>query len=109
MRTLPALLLAALAVAAPALASEPPAPSAERGKALAQRVCAACHALQPGQASPQPPAPAFTSFAGRFTELTLQRRLNEIAETGHTQMPATAVHSDEIEDLVAYLNSQPAP
>jgi len=98
----------------PAQAAAPAAPpasatAAERGHDLAVRVCSACHALAPGQASPRPPAPPFPTFAGRFTELTLNRRLTEISETGHTQMPTLAVHSDEVEDLVAYLNSQPAP
>jgi len=100
-------ILAAAATAA--CASPPPGPSAERGRALAQKVCAACHALEPGQASPRPPAPPFPTFAGRFTELTLHRRLTEIAETGHTEMPALAVHSDEVDDLVSYLNSQAKP
>jgi len=93
---------------APLAVSPAPAPvtSADRGRDLAVRVCSACHALEAGQASPRPPAPPFPTFAGRFTELTLHRRLTEIGETGHTQMPPLAVHSDEVEDLVAYLNSQ---
>ena len=98
------------AQSAQAPAAPPAEPTAaERGRDLAARVCATCHALSPGQASPRPPAPPFPTFAGRFTELTLHRRLTEISETGHTQMPTLAVHSDEVEDLVAFLNSQPAP
>ena len=98
----------AAAPAAPQTVSTP-ATAAERGRELAVRVCSGCHALAPGQVSPRPPAPPFPTFAGRFTELTLHRRLTEISETGHTQMPTLAVHTDEVEDLVAYLNSQPAP
>lgn len=98
-----------LALSVASARADEPDDAAARGKAVAERVCAACHALAPGQASPRPPAPPFASFAGRFTELTLQRRLTEITETGHTQMPGLAMHSDEIADLVAYLNSQPTP
>lgn len=115
-----ALALAVSACAAapgPQAAPEPtgPAPSAleaeaaARGEAIATRVCAACHALQAGQASPRPPAPPFPTLAGRFTELTLHRRLTEISELGHSEMPPLAVHTNEVDDLVAYLNRQPAP
>ncbi|WP_374575630.1 cytochrome c [Phenylobacterium sp.] len=80
-----------------------------RGRAYAEKVCGACHALDPGKDSPYPPAPPFPTLAGRFTELTLQRRLAEISETGHTQMPQIMVHADDVADIVAYLNSQPTP
>jgi len=116
------LVFALAACAAPAARPVPEAPhaprgatttpldeAAARGAVKAREVCAMCHALVAGQASPRPPAPPFPTLAGRFTELTLARRLAEIAEVGHTEMPPLSVSSEEVEDLVAYLNSQPAP
>lgn len=107
-RIFASLAIALFAVSTAAKADEQAA-AVQRGQAIAQEVCGTCHALAPGQASPRPAAPPFPSFAGRFTELTLQRRLTEITETGHTQMPGLAMHADQIADLVAYLNSQPTP
>jgi mono/diheme cytochrome c family protein len=37
--------------------------------------------------------------------LTLHQKLTEIAETGHYDMPAIPVHTDEVRAVVAYINS----
>jgi mono/diheme cytochrome c family protein len=76
-----------------------------RGRAVARQVCARCHAVGPVGDSPDRRAPAFRTLTGQFVPLTLHRRLTEIAETGHYDMPPVAVHSDEVSDLAAYINS----
>jgi mono/diheme cytochrome c family protein len=119
MRSLPLALLfaAALACAAAASPAAPPpaqapltapaplASSIIAGHAVARRLCSRCHAVEATGDSPNPESPAFRMFTGQFVPLTLQRRLTEISETGHYDMPPVAVHADEVEDLAAYINS----
>jgi len=104
-----AVALVMLAVTAAACAAQPRATplatEAARGHAVAQRVCARCHAVETEGASPDARAPAFRILTGQFVPLTLQRKLTEIAETGHYDMPPVSVHADEVSDLVAYINS----
>lgn len=117
MRVLPLILLLAVAAASSACARPPaparPAPGAQdpvaaaaaRGHAVAQRVCARCHAIEASGDSPDARAPAFRTLTGQFVPLTLERKLAEIAETGHYDMPPVSVHADEVADLAAYINS----
>jgi mono/diheme cytochrome c family protein len=102
--------LLALAVAfsgAPPVDAPPDPLSAARtrGHVLARQLCAACHAVEADGTSPDRRAPPFRALSGQFVQLTLARRLAEIAETGHYAMPAINVHSDEVADIVAYMNS----
>lgn len=119
MRSLPLafLLAAALAWAAAAspaapppakspLSAQPPlASSVAAGHAVARRLCSRCHAIEASGDSPNPESPAFRMLTGQFVPLTLQRRLTEISETGHYDMPPVSVHADEVDDLAAYINS----
>ena len=91
--------IAARAEADPLLAAQ------ARGHKVAAGICAACHAVPPAASSPDARAPSFRSLAGRYVPLTLQRRLAEIAETGHYDMPPINLHADEVQDVVAYINS----
>jgi cytochrome c len=111
MRALP-LILALGAAAVPG--GGPPKPAllpeaVARGHATAQRICARCHAVEATGEAPDRRAPTFRALSGQFTPLTLQRRLTEIAETGHYDMPPVSVDSDEVADLAAYINSLGAP
>ena len=48
--------------------------------------------------------------ASRYGQRSLERKLAEIQETGHYDMPALVVHGDEAADLASYferLNSAP--
>ena len=72
---LAASLLTAACVAAPVDHAEDPAPlvnaqpvapvagSVERGRRLAETLCAGCHAIDPGEVSPNPRAPTFATLA----------------------------------------------
>jgi mono/diheme cytochrome c family protein len=96
---------------APAPAPAPPSGqdpldlSTAAGHAVARRLCSRCHAVEASGDSPNPDSPAFRMLTGQFVPLTLQRRLTEISETGHYDMPPVTVHADEIDDLAAYINS----
>lgn len=104
-----AFLLAAMApamVGSPVEATQgPPATPAERGRAIAETRCAACHAVGEDLSSPRRGAPAFRDLKGRFVPLTLERRLTDINETGHYDMPPLVLHTDQIEDVAAYLET----
>lgn len=104
------LVLILLAAPAVATAGENPLPASQaRGHALARNVCSACHAVETKGASPNAKAPPFRALAGRHVPLTLQRRLADIAETGHYDMPPINLHADEVQDVVAYINSLEPP
>lgn len=103
-------LAAAAASAAPA---EKPPGALEariaRGHELARANCSRCHAIEGDGASPSRRAPPFRTLAGHYVELTLHMKLVEIAESGHYDMPPQPVHTDEVGDLAAYINSLPRP
>ncbi|WP_310541138.1 c-type cytochrome [Phenylobacterium sp.] len=104
------LVLILLAAPAAATAGENPLPASQaRGHALARTVCAACHAVEPKGVSPNAKAAPFRHLAGRHVPLTLQRRLADIAETGHYDMPPINLHADEVQDVAAYINSLEPP
>lgn len=83
--------------------AQPPSP-AQRGHALAQRACAACHAVEPGRDSPDPKAAAFGSLEMRHVA-GLEGRVAELARAGHYAMPPQALTPDEARDVVAYIES----
>src|SRR5687767_2840237 len=85
------LLAGGCAVATP---RPPPSAAEVRGHDLAREVCARCHAVEAVGESPDPRAPAFRALSGAYVPLTLQRRLIDIAETGHYAMPAMPLDSD---------------
>ncbi len=108
------IVLSLVLLAAPACAGLPnrPDPLAEsqgRGEALAKQVCAACHAVAAAGDSPDRRAPPFRTLSGAYVPLTLQRKLTDIAESGHYAMPAVKVDSDQVNDLAAYINSLKTP
>ena len=77
---------------------------AEVGHRLADRLCSRCHQVGPTGDSPNAASPPFSVLAARYSEVTLGRKLDDIA-TGHYDMPPTHVTNDEIDSLVAYLSS----
>jgi mono/diheme cytochrome c family protein len=100
-RTVQILLLLALA-GGPALAQEVGQP--RQGQALAQRICADCHAVLPGQArSPREGAPTFEVIAAvpRMTAAALTVALR----TSHRTMPNVMLEQNELDDMVAYILS----
>jgi mono/diheme cytochrome c family protein len=74
------------------------------GKAYAEQVCAACHAVKQGeQESPLYQAPTFQSVADTpgMTEMALTVWL----QSSHPTMPNIILSQDEIRNVVAYIRS----
>jgi mono/diheme cytochrome c family protein len=75
-----------------------------RGLALAQRLCADCHAIQKEYArSPNANAPRFQAIASTpgMTAIALSAALN----TSHHSMPNIVLAADEQADIIAYILS----
>ena len=85
-----------------AVAQEPGVPG--RGLALAQQVCATCHAIDKRtEASPNPAAPRFEVIANvpGMTSMALTVALR----TPHKTMPNLVLDGDEIRNVAAYILS----
>lgn len=108
---LAATLLGLASLAQPAAGQTPSPLDAQiaHGRALVATNCAGCHAVEALGPSPDHRAPPFRVLSGRYVELTLHRKLTEISETGHYDMPPMPVHTDEVRAIVAYINSLEAP
>lgn len=105
-RLFPAVGSMALAAAAGlAAAAEDPAGDIGRGRAMAERLCAGCHAISGPGPSPLPEAPLFSRFERRWPVEYLEEALAEGIVTGHAAMPEFVFSPDEIGDLLAYLKS----
>ena len=75
------------------------------GRALAERMCAQCHAVGKAGASPHPAAPAFRNLSRRVDLDRLTGRLREGLTSGHPDMPTFRFTRDDARALVAYLRS----
>lgn len=73
---------------------------ARHGEVLAQRWCATCHVVEPGQKGPTSEAPPFASVAERpdFDA----RALAFFLLNPHPKMPDMNLSRSEAEDLAAY-------
>ena len=77
--------------------------ASSRGEILSQQWCSRCHAVEPGQPSPNPKAPAFSAIAAEpsATEYSLHVYL----QTTHATMPNFRIDPDDIDDIVSYIRS----
>jgi mono/diheme cytochrome c family protein len=74
----------------------------QQGRAIAQGICAECHAVQQdGRRSPNPDAPPFAMIA-RTPGMT-QMALSAALQTSHRTMPNIVLKSDEMADVIAYI------
>ncbi len=76
----------------------------QRGRAVAEQRCAACHAVRVGETiSPNAAAASFTRIAATpgMTELALQAAL----QTSHRTMPNLILGADDMRDVIAYILS----
>jgi mono/diheme cytochrome c family protein len=102
MNVLPKLSAASAAwmlLSAPAFA----AGDAAAGKALAERWCASCHLVGPGQASATTEAPPFATIATRDADAIAA--LAGFLADPHPPMPDLSLTRQEIRDLLAYIGS----
>ncbi len=100
------------ALAAVVLASLPPGPAlaqgaadVEAGRKLAETHCSRCHAIGDEGASLMQGAPPLRDIKLRYPVDDLAEALAEGMETAHPQMPVFTFSPEEIDDLLAYLDS----
>jgi len=106
--------IAALAVLAACSTPDNPGNAAElaRGQTLAETHCGSCHAVRASGESAAPEAPAFRTLSRNYRVDTLEEALAEGISVGHPAMPQFTFAPDDIDAIVAYLQSiqeQPAP
>ena len=90
--------------AAPSPASAGSSPL-ERGRGIAEKNCARCHATGPTGESPLKPAPPFRVLPERYPVENLAEALAEGIVTGHSAMPEFTFTPDEIDALLTYIAS----
>ena len=88
-------------------AAEERAPTAleQRGDALAERMCASCHATGKTGASPHAAAPPFRNLGNRVDLDEFPRQLREGVTSGHPDMPTFRFTREDARALTAYLRS----
>ncbi len=96
-----ALVAGTFAVTPAAAQSSPTA----RGEAIAQRLCARCHAVKREGASPMGLAPPFRELPKRYPVENLAEALAEGIVTGHPAMPQFTFTPREIGALLTYIDS----
>jgi len=77
----------------------------ERGRQLASRECAGCHAVSRTGESPHAKAPAFRLLPQRYPVAHLAESLVEGIVVGHGDMPEFLFEPDDVEALLAYIAS----
>lgn len=78
---------------------------ATAGRALAQKHCGACHALDRADRSPKPEAPPFRTLHQRYPVDGLEEALAEGMVTLHPDMPEVTFAPDDIDNFIAYLKT----
>lgn len=102
-------LMAAACASPPDASSSISDPAAARGQAVAQRLCASCHAIGRNGSSPHAGAPAFRDLSKRYPVADLAESLVEGMMTGHPDMPEYQFTPDGANDFIAYLESIQPP
>jgi mono/diheme cytochrome c family protein len=94
--------LAAMSLSACAHVRETPDVAA--GRRLAERHCAACHAVEGPGPSPLADAPAFRDLPARFPVRRFTRAYRGGLFEGHPRMPPVELGPDELKELAAFLS-----
>lgn len=92
-------------VSAAQAAAAPPLTDAIRGRLLAGRNCASCHAVTPRGASPNAAAPPFRSLYRRYPAETLDEAFHAQLLMRHPDMPQIRLTPSELSALAAYIRS----
>jgi mono/diheme cytochrome c family protein len=74
-----------------------------KGEMLAAQLCAGCHAIRPGQNSPKPDAPPFTSIAAKDTYNIFT--LRSFLRTPHWTSANLSLRLDDNEAIASYVMS----
>lgn len=75
------------------------------GHRLAELHCARCHAIDAESESPHPMAPAFRRLSRDYPVNALEEAFAEGILVGHPEMPEFRFEPDQVDDLVAYIQS----
>ena len=102
-RMLACVMCALTALAATANDASAQASVSARGEAIAERLCARCHAIRQTGPSPMGLAPPFRDLSKRYPIEHLAEALAEGIVTGHPAMPRFTFDPPEIEALLAYM------
>jgi len=108
MTTLAGLLLL-LGTSAALTAENEPSALERHGQALAQRLCAECHAVGRDGQSPNAGAPPFRTLDRRVDLDSFSDRLREGLMVGHPDMPTFRFTREDARGFVLYLRSIQAP
>jgi len=92
-------------IASPMMAQEQEQGDVAAGKKLAELHCSRCHAVGEQDASLMQGAPPLRDLKLRYPVDDLAEALAEGIMTAHPQMPVFTFSTDEIDDLLAYLDS----
>jgi mono/diheme cytochrome c family protein len=76
-----------------------------QGRALAERMCARCHATGNSGSSPHDAAPTFRELSRRVDLDTFPNRLRDGLVSGHPDMPTFRFTREDARALTAYLRS----
>jgi mono/diheme cytochrome c family protein len=81
----------------------------QEGRALAERMCSACHAIGRRGKSPHAGAPPFRALGRRVELDTFTDRLREGLRSDHPDMPTFRFSREDARALLLYLRSIQAP
>jgi mono/diheme cytochrome c family protein len=104
-----AFLLALLGISTAFSQENAPSDLTQRGRALAERLCAECHTVGERGESPNAAAPAFRALDRRVNLDSLVDRLREGLTVGHPDMPMFRFTREDARAFVLYLRSIQAP
>jgi mono/diheme cytochrome c family protein len=94
---------ALLCAGEPALAQQSPA--AQRGLTFVRVHCVQCHSIDKASESTLTIAPPFRDLHLKFPIESLRRRLSEGITASHPTMPQFRLEADQINDVIAYLET----
>jgi cytochrome c len=77
--------------------------STDRGRTIAEKKCARCHAIGRDGSSPMGLAPPFRTLSQRYPIETLAEALAEGIVTGHPEMPQFVFQPRDIDALLGYI------
>jgi mono/diheme cytochrome c family protein len=73
------------------------------GKAILQKNCARCHAIESVGESPLKAAPPMRDIYSRYATRELQEELSEGMVSKHKEMPQISFSDDDVAAILAYL------
>src|SRR5215467_8378944 len=104
-----AILLLLLATSSSSAEDMSSRPLEQRGRALAERMCAQCHAIGKSGQSPHAGAPAIRALDRRVDLDSFMERLREGLMVGHPDMPTFRFTREDARAFLLYLRSIQAP